>query len=117
MKPTNVGTVDLFTSFLDYFDDSMVFITPHGTYPRAIRSRVAFAPRVVALSIQEPGASSSFTSKLVIEGKTSFSLASQNHVCMFSSSIFPRSKGLKTFSCTRIQEEVIRPSRTEHVYL
>ena len=35
-----------------------------GTYPKAIRSWVPFAPRVVALSIQEPGVSSSFTSKL-----------------------------------------------------
>lgn len=36
----------------------------HGTYPKANRSWMPFALRVVALSIQEPGASSSFTSKL-----------------------------------------------------
>ena len=33
-------------------------------HPSAIRSRVPFAPRVVVVSIQEPGVSNSFTSKL-----------------------------------------------------
>lgn len=50
--------------FFEPFLFSTIVITPHSTYPSAIRSKVPFAPRVVALSIQEPGASSSLTSKL-----------------------------------------------------